>query len=94
MPTYEYRCAANDRTVEVRHKMAEKLRTWGEVCERAGIPAGRTDPKAPVEKLVSAGFISVAGSKAPAWDGGADGAQACGMGACGAGACAGGACDL
>ena len=57
MPRYEYRCTTNERIVEVRHKMSELLRTWGELCERAGISPGRTDPAAPVEKLMSAGFI-------------------------------------
>ncbi len=94
MPTYEYRCAANGRVVEVSHRMAERLQTWGELCERAGIPAGRTDRKAPVEKLMSAGFIAVGGSKAPAWPTGPCGAQACGMGECSAPPCAGGTCDL
>ncbi|HZT04057.1 MAG TPA: zinc ribbon domain-containing protein [Steroidobacteraceae bacterium] len=83
MPTYEYRCAANDRLVEVRHNMAERLSTWGELCERAGIAAGKTDPAAPVEKLISAGFINsgtAAGEAACA-------APGCGSGPCGSGAC-------
>ena len=83
MPTYEYRCAANDRTIEVRHTMAERLATWGELCERAGIPAGKTDLAAPVDKLISAGFISASSStREPACA-----APACGSGFCGSGAC-------
>jgi hypothetical protein len=35
--TYEYRCEANGRLVEVRHEMAEELATWGELWERAGM---------------------------------------------------------
>ena len=58
MPTYEYRCAANGAVIEVQHKMAEEIRTWGELCERAGITRGRTNPEAAVEKLMSAGFVS------------------------------------
>jgi len=81
VPTYEYRCEANGRMVEVRHNMAERLATWGELCERAGIPAGKTDPGAPVEKLISAGFIS-AGTSEPACA-----APDCGSGFCGSGAC-------
>jgi len=42
----------------VQHKMAEELQTWGELCDRAGIARGRTNPKAAVEKLMSAGFVS------------------------------------
>ncbi|MGH8290817.1 MAG: hypothetical protein ACREV7_17690 [Steroidobacteraceae bacterium] len=40
MPTYEYRCEANGRVLEVRHNMAERLSSWGELCERAGVAPG------------------------------------------------------
>jgi predicted nucleic acid-binding Zn ribbon protein len=80
MPMYEYHCESNGRLVEVQHKMDERLLTWGELCARAGITTGPTDPQAKVEKLMSAGFIS-AGSAA-----GAD-FSACDVGGCGAGAC-------
>ncbi|HUA87963.1 MAG TPA: zinc ribbon domain-containing protein [Steroidobacteraceae bacterium] len=86
MPTYEYRCEANGRLVEVSHKMAEKLRTWGELCARAGIAPGRTSPQAKVEKLISAGFIA-SGGTTPAT------ASACEMPACGAGGCGSGMCS-
>jgi predicted nucleic acid-binding Zn ribbon protein len=83
VPTYEYRCEANGRLVEVRHRMAERLSNWGELCERAGIAPGKTPAAAPVEKLISAGFIN-AGTRTsePACD-----APACGSGFCGTGAC-------
>ncbi len=83
MPTYEYRCAANGRLVEVRHNMAERLSSWGELCERAGITPGKTDPASPVEKLISAGFIK-AGTRASEPPSAAPG---CGNGFCGTGAC-------
>ena len=83
MPTYEYRCEANGRLVEVRHNMAERLSTWGELCERAGIPPGRTEPSAPVEKLISAGFIHGGTSTTES----ACAAPGCGNGFCGSGAC-------
>lgn len=57
MPTYEYRCAANGRTVEVFHALSERLTTWGAVCARAEIPAGATDPDAPVERLLGIGTV-------------------------------------
>ena len=38
MPTYDYYCPANARTLEVRHSMSEKLSTWGELRARAGGP--------------------------------------------------------
>jgi predicted nucleic acid-binding Zn ribbon protein len=82
MPTYEYRCDTNGRTVEVSHKMAELLHTWGELCGKAGIALDRTDPKAPVVKLMSAGFISTGASASPT-------CPACGNTACGGGYCAG-----
>lgn len=81
MPIYEYRCAANGRLIEVQHKMAEKLKTWGELCKRAGVAPGKTDPRAPVEKLLSAGFIA-SSAAAPACD-----APGCGMGPCASGLC-------
>lgn len=83
MPTYEYRCEANGRQVEVRHKMAERLATWGELCERAGIAPGKTPPAAPVEKLISAGFINAGTSTSEP----ACAAPGCGTGFCGTGAC-------
>ena len=89
MPIYEYRCAANGRVVEVSHKMAERLRTWGELCTRAGIAPGRVDPGSRVEKLISAGFIS-SGSPEPASATGVCEAPVCGAGPCGTGYCAGG----
>ena len=83
MPTYEYRCEANGRMVEVRHNMAERLASWGELCERAGLSPGTTDPATPVEKLISAGFIHAgAGTSEPACA-----APECGNGFCGSGAC-------
>jgi len=86
VPTYEYRCDANDRLVEVRHKMAESIATWGELCARAGISLGGTDPLAPVEKLMSAGFIGKSASS-PACE-----MPSCDSSPCAAGPC--GRCDL
>lgn len=57
MPTYEYHCDSNGRTLEVSHKMAEQLRTWGELCARAGVSTGGTAPAAPVRKLISASAV-------------------------------------
>jgi predicted nucleic acid-binding Zn ribbon protein len=31
MPTYDYLCPANGRVVEVSHKMAEQIATWGDL---------------------------------------------------------------
>lgn len=81
MPTYEYRCTANGAVIEVQHKMAEELHTWGELCERAGIARGRTNPAAAVEKLMSAGFVSTGAKDSPC------AAPVCGGGGCGSGMC-------
>ncbi|MGD2044762.1 MAG: zinc ribbon domain-containing protein [Gemmatimonadota bacterium] len=54
MPYYEYRCGANGRTLEVRHGMAERLETWGDLAARAGVDSGDTPPDTPVERLLSA----------------------------------------
>lgn len=85
MPTYEYHCEANGCTVEVQHKMADRVQSWGELCERAGIAPGATDPHAPVRKLMSAGFIATgrAGAAESACD-----PVGCESAACGGGMCA------
>ena len=57
MPTYDYRCEANGKTVEVRHAMSERLHTWGEVCARLGIEPGSTAPAAPVHKVITGGNV-------------------------------------
>lgn len=57
MPRYEYRCPQNQKIVEVEHPMADLLKTWGQVCERAGINPGSTPLDAPVEKLLSLSFV-------------------------------------
>ena len=54
MPYYEYRCASNGQTLEVRHGMNERLGTWGELALRAGTDPGDTPTDAPVERLMSA----------------------------------------
>jgi len=89
MPIYEYLCESNGRVLEVQHKMAEQLQTWGELCARIGISAGKTDPEAPVTKLISAGFVSTGSAGAESFCE----APACGSGACG-GPCSSNGCDF
>ena len=81
MPSYDYRCEANGRVVEVRHGMSEKLETWGEVCAKAGIEAGDTAADAPVARLITGGSV-VSSSALSNPD-----APACGTGGCGGGMC-------
>lgn len=52
MPRYDYYCKANDTVVEVTHRISEKLTTWQQVCEGAGIPLGDTDPEEAVERVI------------------------------------------
>ena len=54
MPFYQYLCEKNHMTVEVNHSIAQRLLTWGDVCERAGIDPGETPLDAPVIRLISA----------------------------------------
>ncbi len=75
MPYYEYHCASNGQTVEVRHPMHENASTWGEVVEMSGTAVGSTPADAPVERLLSV-TAPVPGSS------GSAGFQGCGS-ACG-----------
>lgn len=65
MLTYQYHCEANGETLEVRHRMTDKLQTWGEVCVAAGREPGQTPAQTPVERLISGGQLaSVSGGTA------------------------------
>ena len=80
MPTYDYRCEANDRVVEVKHGMNESIATWGALCERAGIEPGDTPADALVVRLISGGHIVSGGSAT-------GDLPACATGTCGGGFC-------
>ncbi len=53
MPRYDYYCELNDQIVEVIHPIAEKLKTWGEVCERNKLPLGDVAADTPVERIIT-----------------------------------------
>ena len=57
MPTYEYLCPENGQEVSVFHAMSTRITTWGELCEAAAIELGRTEPEAPVERLLGTGHV-------------------------------------
>jgi|TARA_B100001971_G_C17880737_1_gene377946 hypothetical protein len=57
MPTYDYRCGANQQVVEVSHRMGEVLYSWGELCERAGIEPGPTPVDSPIARLATGGNV-------------------------------------
>ena len=63
MPRYDYRCGANEQTVEVWHGINELLATWGELCEQAQVDPGDTPVDAPVQRLISGGAIITVGEK-------------------------------
>ncbi len=56
MPTYDYHCDQNSRTVSIQHSMKETIRTWGELCQRAGVETGETPVDATVERIISGGI--------------------------------------
>ena len=58
MPRYDYSCPANNFVVEVRHSVNERLKTWGELCERALILPDGTPLDAPIELVVYAPALS------------------------------------
>ena len=53
MPYYEYHCASNGQTLEVRHGMNETIDTWADLAERAGADPASAPAQAPVERLMS-----------------------------------------
>ncbi|MCA9013952.1 MAG: hypothetical protein KDA77_01350 [Planctomycetaceae bacterium] len=57
MITYEYYCEANGKTIEVSHRMSESIKTWGELCQKAGIPLDEIPQTTPVERLISGGLL-------------------------------------
>lgn len=85
MPTYDYRCDANGRVVEVSHRMSEQLATWGELCERAKLPCGDTPTDAPVQRMATGGNLISSSSL-----GSGAAAPSCSTGGC----CANGFCGV
>lgn len=65
MPTYDYYCEANDRKIEVSHKMSENISNWGELCDRASADPGDTPCDAPVRRLITGEPLSVPPAAGP-----------------------------
>ena len=61
MPTYDYKCEANQRVVEVRHSLKEVIETWGQLCEKADIEPGDTPLDSPVTRLITGGSFNSVG---------------------------------
>ncbi len=58
MPTYDYRCDANGQVVEVIHSISETIKTWGKLCEKAGINPGATPVDATVTHHITGGSFN------------------------------------
>ncbi len=50
MPSYDYYCPVNDKSIEVSHPMNDSVSNWGELCQIAGINPGDTPLASLVEK--------------------------------------------
>lgn len=84
MPTYDYLCEANGRTIEVSHAMRERLATWGQVCEHAGIEPGDLAADTPVTRMISGpGVVRSSSLKNPELPPCQTGAPCCGANSCG-----------
>ena len=70
MPTYEYYYEENDCAIEVLHGMSETIKTWGELCELAGIDCGDIREDTPVERKLSAISLLPKKGESPRGDGG------------------------
>ncbi len=57
MPTYDYRCEANQQVYEVQHSMSERLDTWQQLCELAGLELGDIAADSKVTKLMGVGAV-------------------------------------
>ncbi len=57
MPSYDYRCHANNRIYEARHSISEKAATWGELCQLADIDPEDIALETPVSRLISAAGV-------------------------------------
>ena len=84
MPTYEYYCEANGKTIEVIHSMSQDLETWGEVCELSGSEVGKTPSESPVIRQLSA-ISSLVPKGGGEQRGGSSGGCCGGGGGCGCG---------
>jgi hypothetical protein len=80
MPTYDYRCDITGHVFEVKHRMNELIRTWGELCRHTGINPGHIAADSPVTRLATGGQVVKSSSLG-------DRGSACGAGACGGGMC-------
>ena len=84
MPSYDYRCEANQQVYEVKHSISEKLSTWGELCALAGISLGDIPADTQVTRIISGGGLVKSSSlknpdMPPCMSGGGCSAGGCGI---------------
>ena len=63
MPSYDYFCDTNGRTLEVSHPMSLSLKTWGDICATAHIDLGNTPKEAPLRRVFSKPLIATGAKK-------------------------------
>ncbi len=59
MPTYVYRIVNTEDRFEAVHRMSERPKTLGELCEVAGLKLAGRDPDVLVERLIQPVGLSV-----------------------------------
>lgn len=57
MPSYDYRCEANQEVYEVKHGISDRLETWAELCYVAGVDPGEIPLESKVTRLISGGGV-------------------------------------
>ncbi|WP_428240893.1 zinc ribbon domain-containing protein [Gynuella sp.] len=66
MPTYRYRCEANQQIYEVRHSMNTTLTTWSELEHLTGAQDKSIPGDTPVNKVLTAvGLVKSSALKNP-----------------------------
>ena len=65
MLTYEYHCSRNQQTVLVQHGIREKIVSWGELRQKAGLEPDDTPDDTPVERLISGGLLGTVNGGTP-----------------------------
>lgn len=61
MPIYDYLCEENNQTIEVLQRMNDTIKTWGELCDKAGIEPGDTPIDSPVARVITAPNLCING---------------------------------
>lgn len=84
MPTYDYRCQADNKVYEVKHSMSQNPKTWAELCELGGMELNNIPGDTPVAKLLNTGGVVKSSSlknpeTPPCMTGGCSGGGACMM---------------